>query len=74
MMLFRYLHWRSRTRRGRIPWSFSASMAAGYARFLSTFTTRGVGVLLRSKHFVEEAFGSFGVAFCREQKIDGLAG
>ena len=33
----------------------------------------GRWVLSRSKHFAEEALGSFGVAFCREQEIDGLA-
>src|SRR4051812_30724995 len=42
-MLFRYLHWRRRARRGSAPSAFSASIAAGYARFLSTLTTRGVG-------------------------------
>ena len=34
----------------------------------------GSRVLLRSKHFAEEPFGSFRVALCREQEIDGLAG
>jgi hypothetical protein len=58
---------------GRIPSSFSAQWPpdtpGSYPRL-----RRVALVLLRSKHFVEEAFGSFGVAFCRDQKADGLAG
>ena len=40
----RYLHWRKATRSGMMPSAFSASTAAGYAGFLSTFITRGMGL------------------------------
>jgi hypothetical protein len=54
------------------PSAFSASIAAGYAGFLSTFITRGIELPDAAIALAQKAFGCGCVAFGREQKIDRL--
>src|SRR5258708_17730565 len=54
------------------PSAFSASTAAGYAGFLSTFITRGIGLPDASIALRKKAFGCGGIAFGREEKVDRL--
>ena len=56
------------------PSAFSASTAAGYAGFLSTFITRGIALPDASIALAQKAFGCSRIAFGGEQKVDRLPG
>ena len=51
-MLFRYLHWRRRARRGSAPSAFSASIAAGHARDPAEIGAALCGVRSAENHSV----------------------
>ena len=73
-ILLRYLHCRSRTRRGKYAFAFQCPQRGWMGWVLIYIDDLRDGITRRAKHLSKEAFRGSRIAFGSEQEIDGLPG